>query len=177
MRASTTREDLERNDRRGVRADDLGVPDELLHRSDDEDEWEEQEVDAGDYGHLVYDVVDAGDDPCAFEFDDDESDDDDAAAGTKKSKRSKSGARKEKPRRMTAAERAGLVDTHKAHLLCLIARAAARGPRGVQPVGAGDGGVRRAPRDRLRARQPRVGGRRGRTSRAWPSGSRATSTW
>ena len=89
MRASTTREDLERNDRRGVRADDLGVPDELLHRSDDEDEWEEQEVDAGDYGHLVYDVVDAGDDPCAFEFDDDESDDDDAAAGTK-TKRSKS---------------------------------------------------------------------------------------
>ena len=126
VRASTTREDLERNDRRGVRADDLGVPDELLHRSDDEDEWEEQEVDAGDYGHLVYDVVDAGDDPCAFEFDDDESDDDDAAAGTKKTKRrSKGGARKEKPRRMTAAERAGLVDTHKAHLLCLIARAAA----------------------------------------------------
>ena len=28
-------------------------------------------------------------------------------------------------RRMTAAERAGLVDTHKTHLLCLIARAAA----------------------------------------------------
>ena len=73
MRASTTREELERADRRGVRTDDLGVPDELLHRSDDEDEWEEQELDAGDYGHLAYDVVDAEDDPNAFEFDDDDS--------------------------------------------------------------------------------------------------------
>ena len=130
MRASTTREELERADRRGVRADDLGVPDELLHRSDDEDEWEEQELDAGDYGHLAYDVVDAEDDPNAFEFDDEFDELDDGAPPTKnqknqKTKRSKGGARKEKPRRMTAAERAGLVDTHKAHLLCLIARAAA----------------------------------------------------
>ena len=126
VRASTTREDLERNDRRGVRADDLGVPDELLHRSDDEDEWEEQTLDdQGDYGDIAYDVVDAED---AFEFDDDELNDDDEeeAAGTgKKTKRSKGATRKEKPRRMTAAERAGLVDTHKTHLLCLIARAAA----------------------------------------------------
>ena len=123
VRASTTREDLERADRRGVRADDLGVPDELLRRSDDEDEWEEQTLDdQGDYGHLVYDVVDAGDDPCAFEFDDDESDGDDARRDEKPN--AEEGA-EEKPRRMTAAERAGLVDTHKAHLLCLIARAAA----------------------------------------------------
>jgi len=127
VRASTTREDLERADRRGVRADDLGVPDELLHRSDDEDEWEEQTLDdQGDYGNLAYDVVDAED---AFEFDDDElneeEEEEEEAAGTgKKTKRSK-GDRKEKPRRMTAAERAGLVDTHKTHLLCLIARAAA----------------------------------------------------
>ena len=88
VRASTTREDLERADRRGVRADDLGVPDELLRRSDDEDEWEEQTLDAGDYGHLAYDVVDAEDDPNAFEFDDDELNDDDEeeAAGTGKKK-------------------------------------------------------------------------------------------
>ena len=36
VRASTTRAELELNDRMRVRADDLGVTDDLLHRSDDE---------------------------------------------------------------------------------------------------------------------------------------------
>ena len=71
VRASTTRAELELNDRMRVRADDLGVTDDLLHRSDDEDtdEWEEQGLDVGDYGDLAYDVTEPGDDPNAFDLD------------------------------------------------------------------------------------------------------------
>ena len=70
VRASTTRAELELNDRMRVRADDLGVTDDLLHRSDDDaDEWEEQGLDVGDYGDLAYDVTEPGDDPNAFDLD------------------------------------------------------------------------------------------------------------
>ena len=70
VRASTTRAELELNDRMRVRADDLGVTDDLLHRSDDDaDEWEEQGLDVGDYGDLAYDVTEPGDDLNAFDLD------------------------------------------------------------------------------------------------------------
>ena len=135
VRASTTRAELELNDRMRVRADDLGVTDDLLHRSDDDaDEWEEQGLDVGDYGDLAYDVTEPGDDLNAFDLDldlDSDSDDDEndgaKTKGGKKDAKGTKGAKgtKEKPRRMTKHERAGLVETHKAHLLCLCARATA----------------------------------------------------
>ena len=135
VRASTTRAELELNDRMRVRADDLGVTDDLLHRSDDDDtdEWEEQGLDVGDYGDLAYDVTEPGDDPNAFDLDldlDSDSDDEDGdgaktKGGKKGAKGTKGAKTKEKPRRMTKHERAGLVETHKAHLLCLCARALA----------------------------------------------------
>ena len=134
VRASTTRAELELNDRMRVRADDLGVTDDLLHRSDDDtDEWEEQGLDVGDYGDLAYDVTEPGDDPNAFDldidldsdFDDDENDGAKTKGGKKGAKGTKGAKTKEKPRRMTKHERAGLVETHKAHLLCLCARALA----------------------------------------------------
>ena len=134
VRASTTRAELELNDRMRVRADDLGVTDDLLHRSDDDaDEWEEQGLDVGDYGDLAYDVTEPGDAPNAFDLDldlDSDSDDEDGdgaktKGGKKGAKGTKGAKTKEKPRRMTKHERAGLVETHKAHLLCLCARALA----------------------------------------------------
>ena len=133
VRASTTRAELELNDRMRVRADDLGVTDDLLHRSDDDaDEWEEQGLDVEDYGDLAYDVTEPGDDPNAFDLDldlDSDSDDDDGDGAKTKGKKGAKGTKgaktKEKPRRMTKHERAGLAETHKVHLLCLCARATA----------------------------------------------------
>jgi hypothetical protein len=43
---------------------------------------------------------------------------------------------------MTKHERAGLVETHKAHLLCLCARATGVRPRGFRSLRVSDGRLR-----------------------------------